>query len=459
MKWIITAWKARAQQKREPATEVRKRDEYEFLPAYLEVVERPAPPWTRRTALAISSLLIAVLVWSIVGQLDIHAAAAGRVIVSSHSKVIQPLVQGEIAAINVRDGQKVKSGDILIQLNPIGAEAEVRRVLRQYDFYRLERERYRALLATEPTSAFKAPDDISSSQVTSSRELLHSEWLEIQSALELQDAEIEVNQANQTAANRELLALNRLKNNITIRLRARETLAESHSIGRVELLEQQRELLELERNLSQQHSQLTVLKAQQLSLKERRDNYLATKRKEYFGKLNEMETNLGQLEQELIKVREQTRLQNLRTPVDGVVQQLSVHTLGGVVQPAQQLMVIVPDTAPLEVEVMILNKDVGFVTGGQPAEVKLDAFPFTKYGTIKGELIHVSKDAVKDEQRGLVFPAKVRLVSTEIEVDGKWVSLQAGMSITAEIKTGKRRVIEYLLSPLQQYQSEALRER
>ena len=108
---------------------------------------------------------------------------------------------------------------------------------------------------------------------------------------------------------------------------------------------------------------------------------------------------------------------------------------------------------------MVLNKDVGFVTGGQTTEVKLDAFPFTKYGTIPGELIHVSRDAVKDEQRGLVFPAKVRLASTEIEVDGKWVPLQAGMSITAEIKTGKRRVIEYLLSPLQQYQSEALRER
>lgn len=459
MKWMMTAWKARAQQKREPATEIRELDEYEFLPAYLEVVERPAPPWTRRTALAISSLLIAVLVWSIVGQLDIHAAAAGRVIVSSHSKVIQPLVQGEIVAINVRDGQKVESGDVLIQLNPVGAEAEVRRVLRQYDFYRLERERYQALLEQNPTAAYTAPDGIIPVQVAASRELLRSEWLETLSVLELQAAEIEVNQANQAAANRELEALNRLKNNITIRLQARQTLVESHSIGRVELLEQQRELLELERNLSQQHSQLTVLKAQQLSLKERRDNYLATKRKEYFGKLNEVETNLGQLEQELIKVREQTRLQSLRTPVGGVVQQLSVHTLGGVVQPAQELMVIVPDTAPLEVEVMILNKDVGFVTGGQPAEVKLDAFPFTKYGTIQGELIHVSKDAVKDEQRGLVFPAKVRLASTEIEVDGKWVPLQAGMSITAEIKTGKRRVIEYLLSPLQQYQSEALRER
>jgi RTX toxin transport system membrane fusion protein len=136
-----------------------------------------------------------------------------------------------------------------------------------------------------------------------------------------------------------------------------------------------------------------------------------------------------------------------------------MHTLGGVVQPAQQLMVIVPDDAVLEVEVMVLNKDVGFVHSGQPVEIKVDSFPYTRYGTIAGEVAHVSRDSVQNEQLGLVFPARIKIERNSIVVEDREVPLQAGMSITAEVRTGDRRVIDYLLSPLQQYQSEAMRER
>lgn len=122
-------------------------------------------------------------------------------------------------------------------------------------------------------------------------------------------------------------------------------------------------------------------------------------------------------------------------------------------------MVIVPQDAHLEAEVNILNKDIGFVRAGQPVEIKVDSFPFTKYGTISGELLHVSKDAVEDERLGYVFPARIRLANDKILVDDTWVTLGAGMSLVAEVKTGSRRLIEYLLSPLQQYQSEAMRER
>ncbi len=118
-----------------------------------------------------------------------------------------------------------------------------------------------------------------------------------------------------------------------------------------------------------------------------------------------------------------------------------------------------PDGNELDAEVMVLNKDVGFVKAGQAVEVKVDAFPYTRYGTLQGEVVHVSRDAIKDEQQGLVFPTRIRLKHTSIAVDEQWMPLQAGMSVTTEIRTGDRRVIDYLLSPIQQYQSEALRER
>lgn len=144
---------------------------------------------------------------------------------------------------------------------------------------------------------------------------------------------------------------------------------------------------------------------------------------------------------------------------DGTVQQLAVRTVGGVVTPAQALMVIVPRDDALEVEAFLENKDIGFVNAGQQAEVKVETFPFTKYGTIPASLTHVSTDAINDEKRGLVYSARARLQRATMQVEDKTVNLSAGMAVTVEIKTGKRRVIEYFLSPLLQYGNESLRER
>lgn len=434
-------------------------DEFEFQPGYLEIIERPPAPWARRTALALTSLLVIALIWSILGRLDIHAVSTGRLIVSSHSKVIQSLEPGEVAAINVRDGQSVKAGDVLISLNPVGVEAEVRELEEQLSYKRLERARLDALLTDNPADNFTPPVDATALQVVQARAHLLSEWREVLSNLDTLDGELMVNQANQQARQVEIASQKNLADNINDRLKARRTLAASKLLPKMELLEQERERLEVDRSLAQLQAAVSVLQAEYKSKQEQRSSYLAKTRREYYDKLAEANNAIAVMEQGLIKAKEKHRLQSLRSPVDGVVQQLAIHTLGGVVQPAQQLMVIVPSHSTLEAEVMVLNKDVGFVRNGQHVEVKIDSFPYTRYGTITAEVSHVSKDAVQDEKQGLVFPARVKLQRDTIAVDAQRVALQAGMSITAEIRTGERRVIEYLLSPLQQYQSEAMRER
>ncbi len=456
LKTVLLAWR---RERNAPKAMKRTRDEYEFQPGYLEIVERPPAPWARRTAIALTLFLLVVLLWSIVGRLDIHANATGRLLVSSHSKVIQSLEPGEIVAIHVRDGQKVKAGDVLIKLNPIGVEAELKERQEQLNFKRLELARLQALLTETPTEHFAVQESIPQAQVELAREHLVSIWKEMVANLESLDGEMNVNQANQSARNADITELEKLLTNIKVRLEARRTLAASKLLPKVELLEQEKEKLEIERILSQQYAELAVLKAQYQVLEESRNRYLTKTRREYYDQLNEAQTAVAVMTQQLIKAGEKQRLQSLRAPVDGVVQQLAIHTLGGVVQSAQQLMVIVPDDTPLEAEVMVLNKDVGFVHAGQPVEIKVDSFPYTRYGTIRGKVAHVSKDAVKDEQLGLVFPAQIQMERSSIAVDEHEVPLQAGMSITAEIRTGERRVIDYLLSPLQQYQSEALRER
>ncbi|PPT72754.1 hypothetical protein XarbCFBP8150_03295 [Xanthomonas arboricola] len=149
----------------------------------------------------------------------------------------------------------------------------------------------------------------------------------------------------------------------------------------------------------------------------------------------------------------------LRAPVAGTVQQLAVHTVGGVVTPAQALLVVVPSEDALEIEATVLNKDIGFVRPGKDVIVKVDSFPYSRYGYLTGKVVSVSHDAAQDEQLGLVFPARVKLERATLKIDGISARLNAGMSLSAEIKTGKRRVIDYLLSPFQQHTTEALRER
>lgn len=456
LKSLRQAWHALRQA---PAALKRSRDEYEFQPGYLEIVERPPAPWARATALLLILSILLVLGWSILGSLDIHASSSGRLIVSNHTKTIQAHEAGEVSAIYVRDGQRVKVGEPLVALNPIGIDAEVRELIAQLSFKRLELARAQALLSNDPLTSYLPPPGLTPEQVAAARAQLQSTWREISANLDSLRAEITVNQANQRARSVEINALGKLAGNIRQRLEARRAMAAQQLMPQVELLEQEKEQLEVERSLAQQNAELQVLRAEAQNRIEQRDSFWAKTQREQHDLINSTRQDIAVLEQQLIRGEDKQRLQTLVAPVDGVVQQLEVHTLGGAVQPAQQLMVIVPDGAELDAEVMVLNKDVGFVRPGQPVEVKVDAFPYTRYGTLRGTVIHVSRDAIKDEQQGLVFPTRIHLERASIAVGQEWVPMQAGMSVTGEIRTGDRRVIDYLLSPIQQYQSEALRER
>jgi len=432
---------------------------YEFLPGYLEILQRPAAPWARGTALALAALLLLALGWAVVGRLEIHASAAGKVVASSRSKVIQPLEQGEVVAIHVADGQRVKAGQPLVDLKLLGAGADLLRLREQLIASQLEAARLRALLANDPLAAFVPPPDVPADQLASTRQYLASEWQAVRSRQADLDSEIAVNQASQQAAARDLEALDKLHGNVVSRIDALRSLERQGMLSHVGLLEKSKEQLDIEERQAQQRAQQQVLRAQRDNLADRKRTYLAGTRRDYSDKLTQADTAVEQLEQQLAKAVERKDLQSLRSPVDGVVQQLAVHTIGGVVTPAQNLMVVVPAATDLEAEVNILNKDIGFIVPGQQVAVKIDAFPYTRYGTVAATLTFVSRDAVKDERLGYVFPARVRLARGDIAVDGKAMLLEPGMSVVAEVRTDSRRVIDYLLSPIRDYAATTMRER
>lgn len=177
------------------------------------------------------------------------------------------------------------------------------------------------------------------------------------------------------------------------------------------------------------------------------------------GELSELEMRAVSLGQEVQKAHQRTVVQRLLAPIDGTVQQLSIHTIGGVVTPAQPLLTIVPKGSKLEVEAWLENKDIGFVRSGQTAEVKVDTFPFTRYGTVAGTVTTVSEEAMEVENVGLVYSVRVALERTVVHTEERPVALMPGMAVSVEVQTGKRRIIEFFLSPLLRYSLESLRER
>jgi len=229
--------------------------------------------------------------------------------------------------------------------------------------------------------------------------------------------------------------------------------------SRYDYLEKEEARIEQEADLATQRGRLREIEAALHEVESQRTVLIAETRRLALDSLNEAEQKASTSTQELIKAASRDQSMTLTAPVSGTVQQLAVHTVGGVVTPAQPLMVIVPLDHALEVEAFLENQDIGFVNAGQEAEVKIETFPFTKYGTVHARVTHVSHDAINDEKKGLVYATRVQLARATMQVEDKTTNLSAGMAVTVEVKTSQRRVIEYFLSPLLRHASESLRER
>jgi hemolysin D len=419
------------------------------------------------------------IAWASLGTADIIASAQGKIVASGRSKVVQPFETGVVRAIHVKDGQQVKAGEVLIELDPTISAAETRRLEGDLTAVLLDIARLRAALAEgDSLAAFQAPPQATEGLIATQRELLLDQTAEQRAkllSLDEQRAQREAGAATYRATIAKLEAVIPL---LQQRVEIRKFLFEREVGSKVVYLENLTELVQQQKELDVQQTRLREAEAALAAIIVTRSQVEAEYRRQRRGELATAEAKAAGLAQEVVKASEKSRLQSLKAPVEGVVQQLAVHSVGGVVTPAQQLLVVVPLESRLEIEAMVLNRDVGFVRPGQNAEVKIDTFSFTKYGLLHGTVSDVSADAIERNKqpsasdakgnmdsnsepqgRELVYAAHIRLDRTDMDVDGRAVPLSPGLAVTVEIKTGEQRVITYLLSPLLRFRQEGLRER
>ena len=449
---LLAAWQAR----HALAGPQRMADEAAFLPAALSLQVTPAHPAPRRVAGVICALFVIAVVWATLGEIDIVAVAPGRIVVGDRTKLIQPLEAGVVRRVLVKDGAAVRAGELLVELDATNARADEGSVQEQLAAAASEEARTRALLAA--LDGGRAPS-LQHPNPPQAESRLRAEWLDISARLGKLAAE-HARRSAEMATVRELIA--KLEATLPI-ARAREAdiqrLAEQGFMSSHAGQDRTRDRIEQERDLAAQRARLAEAQATLHEVTQARTAYLAETARALSERQAQAALKRLELTQDQAKTAQRSRLTRLLAPVDGTVQQLAVHTEGGVVTPAQVLMVIVPKDAQVRAEVVVDNKDIGFVGAGQKATVKLETFNYTRYGTIDATVSSVTADAVTDDKRGSIFPATLVLQQDTIAVDGRRIRLSPGMNVTAEIKTGRQRVIEYLASPVQRAVNESLRER
>ena len=441
---LAHAWRHR----REMDVPARLPHEARFLPATLALQETPVHPAPRVAMGLILLFALLALIWAVFGHVDVVATAAGKIVPDSRSKVVQ-------------------AGDPLIELDATMARADVERLRSELLAASLDAVRRRVLLAAQ--DARQAPErgtvqtalaeDLDPQRLDAEHRLVAGTYAAYVSTLQQLDAEIVRREAEWRATQ---ALVEKLRQTLPIaeqRARDYRDLMDRRFVSRHGYLELEQARIEQERDLAAQQEKLAEIAASRVEAERQKGRTVAETRREWLDRLQAAEERATALAQELLKAESRDRLMRLTAPVDGRVQQLAVHTVGGVVTPAQPLMVIVPLDNPLEVEALVPNKDIGFVHAGQVVEVKVETFPFTRYGTIAGEVLDVSSDAVQDEKLGLVFTARVRLAHDTLQVDGRTVRVSPGMAVIVEVKTGTRRLIEFFLGPLLRYADEGLRER
>jgi len=465
-----------------PDDERRRSAELAFLPAALEIVETPPSPLGRATAFSIIAVFGVAFAWACFGTVDIVAIAPGRLIPSGRTKTIQPFETGVVRSIKVRDGQAVKSGDVLIELDTTISAAELAHLKSDLLAAQLDVARTKAALTAkdDPLSAFKPPADATATQIEMHRRFLVSQIAEQNANLAAIDQQVKQKEAERATFAASVEKLKATLAPLQQRMEIRQQLFQKELGSKLTYLTEYQDYVGQQQEILVQQSKFNEADAAVSVLMETRAKAIAEHERGLFEGLAKAEEKAAGLTQDVIKAEQRTSLQKLTAPIDGIVQQLAIHTIGGVVTPAQMLMLIVPTESRLEIEAMVPNRDIGFVEPGQDAAIKIDTFNFTRYGLLHGKVLSISQDAIthnKPQDRGneaiagaettsseprgqeLVYAARISIDHSQMEIENKRDNLTAGMAVTVEIKNGSRSIISYLLSPLLRYKQESMRER
>ena len=432
---------------------------------------------------ALCVFLVATLTWASVAEVELAAVAPGRIVPTGQVKVIRSFEQGKVRRIAVEEGTLVEQDDVLIEIDTTLVDAEISKLAAELQIKSVEAARLEAALAWRKALPFHPPAGAPPEIVSVNKALLADQVAAHRARLHELDGMMAERRAQLLTLEAALAKHRSLLPILRERTAMRETLYRRDHGSRLALFEEQERLVELEGNIALRRRELAEVTASLAGIRAQKERAVSEFYRERRSTLAAVRERMIVLREDLRQAREHRARHTLRSPVDGVVQDLAVHTENGMVEPGARLMVIVPGNAGVRVEAFVANTDIGFVKPGQRVTLKVATFDFRRYGAIEGTVSHVGKDAVnagapggapapgnvaagagsttapQPAPAGPVFKALIDLDRTYMEIEGQKVELLPGMAAEAALILGTQRVIEYVLQPLRGYRQNAFREK
>lgn len=444
----------------------------DFAPGLLRINQKPPSPLPRAVLYSLLLLFFVLLLWAIIGKLDVIAVAEGKLVPQTYLKIVQPAESGIVQEVLVKEGQEVASGDVLVRMNAVTSLADGQVLQTELARKALQLRRINAELS-ESAFTSQPGDDLAmfalfEQQYRANRQA----YLD---AVNQERAVLTKTQEDLAAANETLKKLRDVVPMYREQEQAYNQLAKDGHTGKLQALDRTRERVEKEQDLRSQVHTIESLQATIVQTEKRLAQITSIYQQQLQNERVEAQGEYDRLQQEWVKQAHRHALLELKAPQAGTVKDLATHTPGTVVSPGAVLMSLVPKSEPLHAEIWISNEDSGFVHAGQTVKVKLASYPFQKYGMVDGVISHISADATDLAQqqsasfsanearnppgRQLQYKGIVTLKEQHLATGNKQYALQPGMQVMAEVNLGQRTIMEYLLSPAQKAFHEAGRER
>lgn len=428
------------------------RDKHEFTPLLVEIEERPTSPLGRSLLWALLAFITIGLLWLFLAKIDVVVSARGKVVPDGDIKTLQPVETGVISSILIHEGQHVIKGELLMEIDPSVTQSDLASKQQNLELLELETDRLNALINNRP---FVPNPSCKESAAISTQHLM---YLSTKSAYEqqrqvLQEQIRQNDEATQTAKADKSRLKQLLASAKERELRLKEVL---DIIASRDYEEAQNQRVEYQEQLSMKEHVIAQSNGKQHELSQQLKLTTQEYRNKLLAELTQKSKEATSLRTEVESISFRHAKQQITAPVDGYIGKLLVHTVGGVVTPAEKLVTLIPKNVPLIIKATVQNQDIGFITKGMDVAVKIDTFDFQKYGLINGKVKHIANDAIEDEKLGPVYEISIEPTNTTLKVEGQILPITAGMSVTAELKVGKRRVIEFFIYPMIKYLDEGL---
>jgi hemolysin D len=429
-----------------------KEDSHEFKPLLAEIVDEPVNPLGRTIFWIIVLAILFFGGWMVFGKVDVVVSARGKVIPKGEIKILQPLTTGSVSKILVKEGDFVKEGQVLMEIDPSGTEPELASMQEDAKQLELELLRLNAVFHQKP---FAPQTQRFGTELVAMQQKLHTSTMaRLQKQTEAKEEELKQIRSQLAAAEADEKRLQDLLDIAREKLERLEPVKDL--VSRDQVAQAESEVKNYGGNLISAEHKIKELSAAAKRVQSELWVTIETEHDKNLQESTEKQNKLNYLRANIEKTTYVNAKQQIIAPVDGFINKLLIHTIGGVVSPAEKLIILVPAESPLIISVLVENKDIGFIAEDMASSIKVDTFSFQKYGTLDGQVTHVARDSIEDKEKGLVYEVYVEPKKTSLMVEGVLTPITTGMSVTAEIKVGKRRIIEFFIYPLIKYLDEGI---